>query len=114
MENQKRSGMEHSDFDVMARVIQLMEERNWTQNELVKKSGIKQSTVSSWWHSDYAPNISSIEKLCKAFGITLTQFFSEDAELQYTLTSNQRNLISASAKLSDKQYEKLISFIETL
>ena len=114
MGSQKKTTINHSEFDILARVDQLMQERVWTQYELSKKSGIPQSTISTWWSRNYYPGIDSIEKLCKAFGITLSQFFISKSDEAYILTTNQKNLMNASARLNDNQYASLIGFIESL
>ena len=57
--------------------------------------------------------IPSLEKICNAFGITLSQFFAE-SEMPYTLTKTQAQLLEASTALSEEQQLALIEFIKTL
>ena len=114
MERKKKNESGNPDFDIMARVKQLMEERNWTQYELVKRSGIAKSTVNTWWNTNSAPGISSIEAMCKAFGISLAQFFTTDNDEVCFPTTYQKNLMSVSDRLNDKQKGTLIDFIESL
>ena len=71
------------------------------------------STISSWYRKKLLPSIPSLEKICNAFGITLSQFFAE-SEMPYTLTKTQAQLLEASTTLSEEQQLALIEFIKTL
>ena len=64
-------------FNINERIIELRTQRNWSEYHLAEKSGIVQSTISSWSRTNAMPTIQNLEKICNAFGITLSQFFSE-------------------------------------
>ena len=98
---------------VLDRITSYRNQKGWTEYQLATKSGVTQSTISSWYRKDLVPSIPSLEKICSAFGITLSQFFSENEE-PYVLTKTQRNLLEASAALSEEQQLALIEFIKTL
>ena len=53
-------------------------------------------------------------KICDAFGITISQFFLEDAEQAISLTEKQSALLAASSKLNSEQYNALLTFLERL
>ena len=63
--------------DVNRRIQQLLEERNWTEYKLAKESGLSQSTIANLFRRNTTPSISTLELVCKGFGISLSQFFSE-------------------------------------
>jgi transcriptional regulator with XRE-family HTH domain len=73
-----------------------------------------QSTISSWYRKRMLPTISSLEKICNAFDITLSQFFLEDEENMVNLTPEQAKLIEYSVKLNQEQFQALLAFLETL
>lgn len=100
-------------FDVLSRITYYRKEHNWTEYQLADKSGLTQSTISSWYRKNMLPTISSLDKICNAFDITLSQFFSTDSD-NFTLTETQRDLIAASNKLSKEQQVALIQFIQSL
>lgn len=62
------------------------------------------------------PTIPSLERLCEAFGITLSQFFLEDENNDDTvlITPQQRSLLEYAAKLNSDQYNALLEFLKTL
>ena len=101
-------------MDILNRITILREERHWTEYQLAEKSGLTQSTISSWYRKNMLPSIPSLEKICDAFGITLSQFFLEDGNNTVILNDRQIKLLHATSKLDIKQYEALLNFIETL
>lgn len=54
-----------------------MELRGWSEYRLAKESGLSQSTIANVFHRNTLPSIPTLESMCKAFGITLSQFFDE-------------------------------------
>ena len=100
--------------DILQRIIDLREERNWSEYMLAEKSGLTQSTISSWYRKEMLPSIPSLVRICDAFGITLSQFFLENDEQSLRLTKQQLRLIQYAAKLEPGQFSALVSFLETL
>jgi len=95
---------------MIARILELKDERNWSEYRLAKEAGISQSTISNLINRGNSPSISTLEKLCEGFGITLAQFFdTEDAV--FTLTEDQRKLIKNWSRLTPRQREKAEIFI---
>lgn len=101
-------------MDVLEKITTLRLGRHWSEYQLAEHSGLTQSTISSWYHKNLIPSIPSLERICDAFGITLSQFFLEDNAELASLTPEQAALIHASGKLSPEQFSALISFINTL
>ena len=101
-------------MDVLKRIIDLREERHWTEYRLAEEAEMTQSTISAWFRKNNLPSIPSLERLCDAFGITLSQFFLEDGEQVSFLTEKQLELIHHAAKLDDKQFEALLTFLKTI
>lgn len=73
-------------MDILKRIVDLRTERNWTEYQLAERSGLTQSTISSWYRKNMLPTIPSLSKICDAFGITLSQFFLEDESKITTLS----------------------------
>ena len=85
--------------DILSVITQYREERNWTEYQLAERAGLPQSTISSWYRKGMTPTVASLEKICQAFGITLSQLFSENEEA-VTLTGSQKLLLQRWSKLS--------------
>lgn len=101
-------------INVLDRITQLREERHWTEYQLAEKSGLTQSTISSWYRKNMLPTVPSLAKICDAFGITLSQFFLEDSEHTVLLTENQMQLIKVASKLSPEQFDHLLGFLNEI
>ena len=75
--------------EVIARIKDLCSARNWTIYRLAKQSGITYSTLCTMLHKATAPSIPTLVKLCRGFGISLSEFFDTGNEWA-TLSSNQK------------------------
>lgn len=64
-------------MDMHARLQQLLKERGWTKYRLSKECGLAQSTIGNIFRRNTVPSVSTLEVICRGFGITLSQFFAE-------------------------------------
>ena len=62
-------------MDAQKQIKKLMEERSWTDYRLAKESGLSHSTVTNMFDRNNTPTLPTLEAVCRAFGITLAQFF---------------------------------------
>lgn len=100
-------------MDAQKRIKQLMEERGWTDYRLAKESNLSHSTVTNMFNRNNAPTLPTLEAVCKAFGITLAQFFSEGDE-PHALTPEQQELFSRWSSLTDEQKRLLLELMNTM
>lgn len=102
-------------MDVLARITKLRCDRGWTVYELARRCGVPQSTISCWYTKNMMPSVSSLENICKGFGISLSQFFLEEDSGEATILSRQQHrLLAYASRLDPDQYESLLSFLERL
>lgn len=95
------------------RIRQLMDERGWTEYRLAKEAKLSQSTIANIFRRDNAPTLPTLEAVCKAFGITLAQFFSEGND-SIELTEEQSELFKRWNTLSDEQKKLLLALMNTM
>lgn len=100
-------------MDVLDKIVRLRKERNWTEYQLAEKSGLTQSTISSWYRKNIIPTIPSLEKICDAFGITMSQFFLDDSTT-VDLTPAQLELVKSASNLDSQQMKRLVQFLKSL
>ena len=93
------------------RVKQLLYERGWTVYKLSKISGISQSTLSNMFNRNNDPSISTLEDICSAFGITLSQFFANEGEL-VALDSEQIEMLEKWSALAPEQKDALLKLLK--
>lgn len=99
--------------DILARITRLRQARGWTEYQLAERSGLPQSTISSWYKKGMTPSFSSLEKICAAFGLTLSQFFADGAA-QYPLDPRQLELLDCWNKLDAAQQGALLRLLRTM
>ncbi|MBR0313253.1 MAG: helix-turn-helix transcriptional regulator [Oscillospiraceae bacterium] len=99
--------------DVLTVITQQREARGWTEYQLAERSGLPQSTISSWYRKNMMPTIPSLEKICDAFGITMSQLFAGDGDA-IMLTPSQRKLLERWSRLSDEQQSVVFQLIDKM
>ena len=100
-------------IDVLERITYHRKLRNWTEYQLAEQSGLTQSTISSWYRKDMLPTLPSLEKICEAYGITLSQFFMTEGD-DISITPLQKELLIELSHLSEEQLMALLRFIKTI
>lgn len=99
-------------MDAKIRIRELMQERNWTEYRLAIASGLSQSTISNIFSRNTVPSISTLESICKGFGITLAQFFSEGNMVE--LTAEQEQMFNSWSTLTHEQKRVLQDLIRVM
>lgn len=99
--------------DILTTINKYREERGWTEYQLAERSGLPQSTISSWYRKNMVPTVPSLEKICSAFGITLSQLFAE-GEVPVSLTESQRKLLESWSRLTEEQQTVVFALIEKM
>lgn len=94
-------------MDVIERIDSLMKERNWTDYKLSVESGLSTSTIANIHRRHTIPSIPTLEAICNAFGITLSQFFNESSS-SVQLSKEQQELFHTWISLTDSQ-KKIIN-----
>lgn len=64
-------------MNILERIDELRKERGWSVNYLAMEAELTQSTVNNMYIRKTEPKISTLRAICDAFGITLSEFFSE-------------------------------------
>ncbi len=65
-------------IDVHAKLQQLLESHGWTTYRLAINSGLSHATIANIYKRNTVPSISTLDAICCGFGITLSQFFTEN------------------------------------
>lgn len=99
--------------DILSVITGYREARGWTEYQLAERSGLPQSTISSWYRKNMIPTVPSLVKICDAFGITLSQLFAEESDA-VVLTASQRKLLERWSRLSSEQQEVVFQLIDKM
>lgn len=100
-------------MDALKRIQQLMEQRGWTEYKLAKEANLPLSTVTNMFRRQTAPTIPTLELICGGFGITLSQFFSEQERL-VELTEEQMRMFRQWAALTKPQKQLIADLIDNM
>ena len=65
-------------MDVLEKIDKLRKERGWSVNYLAMEAELTQSTLNNLYTRKTEPKISTLRSICKAFGITLAEFFNDE------------------------------------
>ena len=97
---------------ILQRITELRTQRGWSEYRLAEYSGVAQSTISSWYRRKMMPSLPSLEKVCGALGITLSQLLAED-EKTAVLSPREQELLRRWSRLNDAQKQALLDLMDT-
>lgn len=75
------------------------------------EAGITQSTLSSIMQRKSLPKIETLQCICEAFGITLSQFFVEDEQTEI-LTADEKELLTDYRKLPEYKQQAILKLLK--
>ena len=100
-------------MDILKRIKQLQNERCWTNYQLSAETGIPQSTINNMFSRKTLPSMTSLIAFCRAFEMSLSQFFSEE-DYNIILAEEEQSLIFMFRKLNKKNKNIIINLIKEL
>jgi len=98
-------------MDIQERIRQLMVARGWSEYRLAKEADLPQSTISHLFKRNNAPTYPTVYAICRAFGLTMAQFFAEEGEA-VALTPDQWELLQLWGTLTKEQRQIVLSTIK--
>lgn len=101
-------------MDILQKITEMRLEKGWTEYELAERSELTQSTISSWYRKNLIPSIPSLEHICNAFGVSLSQFFLENDCFSEKLTQEQIEILKRWSRLTKDQQKKLAEFLDSI
>ena len=98
-------------MDVHARLRKLLKMYGWSEYRLAKKCGLSESTISNIFRRGTYPTIPTLELICDAFGITLSDFFAEEGTVE--MTPEMERIVVEWLVLTPKQKEAVLTMIQS-
>lgn len=96
-------------MDTHKRLRQLLSERGWTEYRLSKECGLSESTIANIFRRNTLPSISTLEAICKGFGITVSQFFTNGDMVE--MTPEIKELFDSWVSLTVEQKQAVMQMI---
>ena len=99
-------------MDTNERLRQLLQERGITTYKLSLLSGLSNTTLANVFKRNTVPSISTLQAICKGFGITLSQFFTEGEMVE--LTPELKEFFDCWVNLTAEQKSALLNLIKSM
>ena len=105
---------------ISERIFCVMEQKNITQLELSRRTGIATSNISDWKKKKTNPKADCLLSICDALEITPEQLLTgkgidpeyKDADMDYEVTRSDIKILKHS--LGDAQYKRLMAYMKAL
>ena len=96
--------------------FQTLEFKHWSLYKLAKKSDIAYSSLNNIFNRQTCPTIITLEKICKGFGISLSEFFSFESNplRNEDITPEQQELLNTYEELSIQDKKLLHAYLNGL
>ena len=98
-------------MDVLKRLRDLQSKYGWSDYRIAKEAGLAQGTVSNLYKRNTIPNIVTLEAVCKAFGLTLSQFIADNDFIE--LTPELKELFESWVKLPEDKKTIILQMIKS-
>ncbi len=99
--------------DILDAIAKQRDARHWTDYQMSVRSDIPQPVISNWFSKNQIPTLPNLDKICKAFGISMSQLFAECGE-PVCLTPEQRELLDHWSYLEERQKKALLQVIKEM
>ena len=97
-------------MDASDRFLKLLKERDWTKSQLAKEADLSQSTIQSMMKRGNNPSMKTINQCCRAFGITLSEFFYDECQSS-ELSLVEQEIIFGYRELSPEMKKAVVGLI---
>lgn len=101
--------------ETLQKIKELLAERNWSIYKLAKESGIPYSSLNSLFQKNNQPTLSTLEKICKGFHISVSEFFLDTTpyrEQIYTFSNDELHIIEMYRSLSPCNQNLFLAYIK--
>lgn len=99
-------------MDILERIDNLRKSRGWSLYKLAEECEVVPSTLANMFARKTLPSITTLIAICNGLGITLSEFFSDDAERKEFI--DEKELLKHYRKLTSKNKQAIIQFIKNV
>ncbi len=98
-------------MNVLKRINELRLAKNWSVYRLSVEADLPQSTITNMINRETLPSITTLDAICKAFDISLSEFFREEKENEHT---DYNELEKYFNQLSDETKKAVFDLIKSI
>ena len=107
---------------ISERIFCVMKQKNITQLELSRRTGIATSNISDWKKKKTNPKADCLLSICDALEITPEQLLTgkgidpeyKDADMDYEVTRSDIKILKQIHSLGAAQYKRLMAYMKAL
>ena len=99
---------------IVERLRELTKERGWTPYRLAKESGINPNTVTPIIKKGRVPKLDTLIKLCEGLNVSMSEFFSFDADVTVHLSSAETDLVECYREIPEEEQQRLLGYVRGL
>lgn len=100
-------------MSVLEKIKKLQKERGWSTYKLAYEAGLTQSTLSNMFARGTCPTVDTLERICDAFGISLSEFFNENDKVIH-VSKDELNLLDGYRALTEREKDAVKSMVSAL
>ena len=100
-------------MNILKKINKLRIDRNWSVYRLSVESGISQSTLTNMFNRETLPSITTLECLCNAFGITMSEFFKDEND-NTNPSAEESELLALYNSLSKPEKESTLVLLRAI
>ena len=107
---------------ISERIFYVMEQKNITQLELSRRTGIATSNISDWKKKKTNPKADCLLSICDALDITPEQLLTgkgidpeyKGADMDYEVTRTDIKILKQIHSLGNEQYRRMLAYLKAL
>ncbi|MCM1387252.1 MAG: helix-turn-helix transcriptional regulator [Bacillus sp. (in: Bacteria)] len=100
----------------LTRIRELLEQRNWSLYKLAQEADIPYSSLNSLFRKNNQPTITTLEKICTGFHISVSEFFYDNisAVSICDFSSEETAIISKIRTLNSHDKNLLMALLDAM
>jgi transcriptional regulator with XRE-family HTH domain len=101
-------------LDIIKRIDYLNKKHGWSQYRLAKEANLPPTTIANIFYRQTLPSIPTLQAICNAYPITLSEFFLEEEDSQVLAASEQHRLLAYYEALTPAQQQAVLELLKSM
>lgn len=101
-------------MDIIERIENLNKARGWSQYRLAKEADLPPTTIANIFYRHTLPSIPTLEAICTAYHMSLSEFFIEEEHSQMLIDAERHRLLSYYELLTQPQQQAVLELLKSM
>lgn len=89
----------------MIKLLELRNEKNWSQREIAKKLFISQGTYNNWENGKTEPSIEQLISLSKLFDVSIDYIVGNSLDVEIRIPPKKETIITCNQVINNIEFE---------